>query len=359
MITIRDIANLALVSTATVSHVVNSTAYVSPELRKRVVAAIRDLRYQPSALARSLRTKQTKTVGMIIPDITNPFFPQVVRGAEDLLLQEGYTLIVGNSDGETRKEEGYYRTFCAKQVDGLLLVIAPAARAPEYLRRHNLEAIPVVYIDRFHRGLRGDGVIVDNVGGSYQAVCHLLDCGHRRIGTITGPLQLLNARMRLEGYRRAFVQHHLNVDSNLIREGRFDSQSGYDQTKGLLGLRDRPTALFVCNALMTIGSLRALTDSGVRCPEEMALVSFDDLEWFDLLRPSISAVAQPAYDLGAKAAEILVKRFSGRLTGGSHRKVLETKLVVRDSSNWHREADVEHNRLRGRPGSPQWSNPQS
>jgi len=341
MVTIRQIAEHARVSTATVSHVINSTSYVSPELRRRVLEAVRELGYQPSALARSLRTKQTKTVGIVIPDITNPFFADVVRGAEDMLLQEGYTLIIGNSDGEARKEEQYYRAFCSKQIDGLLMVVAPAEQAPEYLRNHNCDALPVVYLDRSYRGLRGDGVLADNRGGSYDAVCHLLAQGHRRVAIITGPPQLQNARMRLDGYKQALEQYQVEVEGVLVREGRFDVTSGYEQTKALLSLENRPTGLFVSNALMTMGSLRALLEAGVRCPEQIALVSFDDIFWFDLLRPSISAVVQPSYDLGAKAAELLLKRFSGHLKGAPCHKVLETKLIVRDSSKWRLEAPEE------------------
>lgn len=334
MVTIRQIADHARVSTATVSHVINSTAYVSPELRQRVLAAVRELGYQPSAVARSLRTKQTKTVGIVIPDIANPFFADVTRGAEDLLLQEGYTLIIGNSDGEAGKQEQYYRTFCSKQVDGLLMVVAPAEHPPEYLGQHNCEALPIVYLDRMYRGLRGDGVMADNAGGSFDAVGHLLSLGHQRVAIITGPPQLQNARMRLEGYQRALEQYHVEVASELVREGRFDVESGYEQTKALLSLNNRPTGLFVSNALMSMGCLRAFAEYRVRCPEEIALVSFDDIFWFDLLRPSISAVAQPSYELGAKAAEMLLKRLSGHLKGPPCHKVLETKLVVRDSSNW-------------------------
>jgi DNA-binding LacI/PurR family transcriptional regulator len=349
IVSIRDVAKRAQVSTATVSNVINSTAYVSPELRRRVLAAIQEVGYQPSAVARSLRTKQTRTAGMVIPDITNPFFADVVRGAEDLLLLEGYTLIIGNSDGETRKEEQYYRTFCAKQVDGMLIVVALADQAPQYLRHHNYDDVPIVYLDRLYRGLRGDAVLADNIGGSYQAVCHLFDHGHRRVAIITGPRQFLNARQRLEGYKRALAHYHLEIDNELIGEGRFDIRSGYDQTKALLNLRDRPTGLFVSNALMTMGSLRALSECRVRWPEDIALVSFDDLEWFDLARPSISAVAQPAYDLGAKAAEMLLKRFSGHLTGSPNRKVLKTRLVVRDSSNWRHETAEKNNHLSALP----------
>src|SRR5215831_6773147 len=178
----KDVAARVGVSTMTVSNVINQTSNVAPELRKRVLRAIQDLKYHPSAIARSLRTKRTHTIGMIMPDITNPFFPAVIRGAEDVLNGEGYTLIVGNSDSDTQKEERYYRTFTARRVDGLFLFASATTRPPEYLLHHDLRGVPVVFIDRFYKGVRADAVFSDNVGGSLRAVNHLFECGHRRIG---------------------------------------------------------------------------------------------------------------------------------------------------------------------------------
>ncbi len=318
----------------TVSNVINGTNSVSRELRERVLEAIRELRYEPNAIARSLRIKRTHTVGMIIPDITNPFFPLVARGAEDVLRPAGYTLIVGNSDSDTLKEEGYYRTFRAKRVDGLFMIASTMTSPPEYLLHHDLHATPVVFIDRFYRGVRADAVLSDNVAGSLQAVSHLFERGHRRIGIITGPLELANARMRFEGYKRAFDLHDVEIDKDLVREGRYDAQSGYEQAKALLRLTNRPTALFVCNGRMTLGSLRAVRELHIKFPEELALVSFDDTEWFEFAHPSISGVAQDAYGLGAAAAQILLKRLSRKLTGPLRHKILRTKLVIRESSNW-------------------------
>lgn len=331
MATIRDIARRAQVSTATVSHVVNGTVNVGPRLRRRVLEAIRELNYVPNAMARSLRTKRTKTVGMIVPSITNPFFPSVVRGVEDVLNREGYTLILGNSDYDLKKEENYYRAFHERRVDGLVLEIT-ATKPPEYLWRHNWEETPVVYIDRHYASLRGDAVLVDNLTGSYEAVCHLLECGHRRIGIITGPFQLLMSGRRLRGYERALKRLGVPVDRQLIREGRFDIQSGYEQANALLNLAPRPTALYVCNGLMAMGALRAVCESGLRCPEEVALMAFDDLDSFELVRPPISAVAQPVYQMGSTAAQMIVDRIAGKLTGPPRRKILKTKLIVREST---------------------------
>lgn len=332
MATLHEVAREAAVSTATVSHVINESAYVSPKLRERVLAAVRKLNYHPNALARGLRTKQTRTVGMVIPDITNPFFPEVVRGAEDILRHAGYTLIVGNSDNHTETEAAYYRTFLEKRVDGLLLIIATNDRRPDYLRQHDPRAVPIVFIDRFCRGLPGDAVWADNVQGSAEAVSHLAESGHRRIGIITGPHELVNARMRLEGYERALERHGIEIDRELIREGRFDIESGYEQAKVLLGLKVSPTALFVSNGLMTMGCLQAVYESGIRYPGDLAIVSFDDLKWFSHTRPQISAVAQPAYNLGTTAGDLLLKRIAGKLTGPPRRRLLATHLEIRDSS---------------------------
>lgn len=332
MITMKDVAARAGVSTMTVSNVINQTTNVAPELQRRVLRAIRDLKYHPSAIARSLRTKRTHTIGMIMPDITNPFFPAVVRGAEDVLNHGGYTLIVGNSDSDTQKEERYYRTFTARRVDGLFLIASATTRAPEYLLHHDLRAVPVVFIDRSYRDIRADGVFADNIGGSLRAANYLVTRGHRRIGIITGPLDLENARMRLEGYKRSLATHNVKVDKQLIREGEYHVQSGYEQMKALLALKPRPTAVFVSNAPMTFGALRAIRKYKIKCPEELALVSFDDMEWFEVSHPSISGVAQDAYGLGATAAQLLLKRLRGELTGPPCHKILRTKLVLRDST---------------------------
>jgi LacI family transcriptional regulator len=355
MATMKDVADRARVSQATASHVINEKTYVSPKLRERVLRAIRDLNYHPNAVARTLRTKRSKTIGMIIPNISDPFFDSVVRGAEDVLANEGYALIVGNSDDDLRKEETYYRTFRAKQVDGMLLIISPGGGPPEYLQRHVPEMAPIVYLDRYYRGLRGDTVLLDDFGGSYQGVGHLLSLGHRRIAMITGPLNLANASMRLQGFRQALADHGVPFDDSLIREGRFDMNSGEEKAGEILQLNPRPTALFASNALMAVGAFRAFTKGGIRCPRDIALVSYNDFEWFDLLKPSITAVRQPVYDLGATAAEILLKRISGKLTSSYRRVILKSELVIRESCGSPRPpstvTEVTENRLPNAAGT--------
>jgi DNA-binding LacI/PurR family transcriptional regulator len=329
--TLRDIAALANVSTATVSHVVNGKVYVSSKLRERVLSAIRELNYQPNAVARSLRTRQSHTVGMIIPDISNPFFPAVVRGAEDVLMRAGYAVIVGNSDNDARKEETYYRRFLERQVDGLLAV-ATTDKPSNILKQLILQHTPVVYVDREYASMPGDIVVADNLRGSNAAVRHLIDTGHTRVAIITGPLHLANARVRLKGYQHALIQEGLPKTKELIREGAFDIESGFKETSILLSVRPRADAIFVCNAQMAVGALRALSEAHIAIPGEIALVCFDQLDFFDLLNPRLTCVAAPAYELGAVGAQLLLDRIAGRLTGPWVREVLPAALVLRESS---------------------------
>ncbi len=266
----------------------------------------------------------------------NPFYGAVTRGAEDVLARQGYTLLVGNSDGDSQKEEAYYKTFLAKGVDGLLLITCPTEYPPAYLSRHNTEETPVVLINRDYPGVRGDSVIADGQEGSSRAVAHLLEMGHRRIAIITGPAQHVSSQQRLLGYKRALHEDHLRVEDELISEGQFDVKSGYEQAKWLLNRRDRPTTVFVCNAAMSMGALRAIFECGLKCPEDVALVSFDDIEWFDLIRPRVTAVAQPSYEMGATSAQMLLERISEQLSSPPQRSILKTELIVRESSNWQR-----------------------
>lgn len=332
MPTIRDIALLARVSTATVSHVLNDSAYVSPELKERVQSAVRDLNYQPNPVARSLRTRQSRSVGMIIPDITDPFYPSIVRGAEDVLTQHGYILLVGNSDHQTSKEASYYRAFHSRYVDGLLMAMASLEAAPDYLLQHREELFPVVYIDRYFPELRGDVVQSDAHEGCRQGIEHLLRQGHRSIGIVTGPLATAAAQERLDGCHTAFRAAGLNLDPRLVREGNFDIASGQQQTHLLLQTRPRPTALFLCNGPMAIGAVRALNEADVRYPDQIAVMSFDDMEAFEMLRPGLSAIAQPAYEMGARAASLLLERISGTLSGDYRRLLLPARLRERGSS---------------------------
>jgi LacI family transcriptional regulator len=334
MVTLRQVATLAGVSTATVSHVLNGNYKVRPKLHARVMKVVKDLNYHPNDFARSLKTNRSKTIGMVVTDMTNPFYGAAVRGAEGVLAREGYTLLVGNSGEDYAKEESYYKVFRAKRTEGIIIVTCPTPYPPNYLLRHVIEEMPVVILNRDYPGLQADTVIADNLTGSYQAVHHLLELGHRRIGIITGRLGNIASVQRLQGYERVLSDHGLSRVEALIQEGDFsDPRTGYSAAMRLLTMENRPSALFVCNVRMTMGALNAIHELGIEMPEELALVSFDDEKWFESMRPRVSGVAQPAFDLGAQAADIVIARIQGRLPDTPCKKILETELKVRESSN--------------------------
>lgn len=295
---------------------------------------MRKLRYQPNEIARSLRTKSTRTLGMIIPDITNPFFPSVVRGSEDASRQRGYAIILCNSDNRISKELDYLDILRAKGVDGVLLILSPEGKTHKTVNALGQLSIPVVCLDRSPERECADSVVVENEGGAARAVDHLLRRGHRKIAILTGPLNLINAKERLKGYRRALSKWSVSIPSSFVLEGEFDIASGRKLGHKLVNLRPRPTAVFSCNNLMTLGLVKAIRDAKLRCPEDIAVVSFDDLPWWEALHPSISALAQPAYRMGVEGATLLVDRIEGQRKGPFVKVHLPTKLVVRESSNF-------------------------
>jgi len=309
-VTMRQIAAAAKVSIGTVSHVINGTATVRPKLRDRVLDAIRRLGYQPSALAQGLRRKRTNMLGMIVPDITNPFFPGVVRGAEDIAYKHSYRMILCNADNDPDKEESYVRELRSYQIAGLLII--PAAGADTaHLRTYASSPVPVVCIDRVPDGWKGDAVLVANEDGAYEGTRHLIEMGHRRIAVITGPLKLTNAAERLRGFRKALEEAKLRIAPEFVSEARFDTLSGYQSAMQLLQMSPRPTAIFACNDLMAFGTLQAARELGIRCPQDLSIVGFDCLEFTLLTDPPLTSIYQPGYQLGATAARLLLQRIDG------------------------------------------------
>jgi len=329
MVTLKDVARQAGVSVATASRALGGYGYVSPETRSKVLRAARLLDYHPNALARSMVKKRTHTLGVVVSDNANPFFAAVVRGIEDVVHRHGYAVILCNADEDPEKEEMYLRILREKRVDGLLL--APSGEAGRFLRAWAREGLPLVLIDRKIEGIAADAVIVDNRSGAKEAVAHLIGLGHRRIGTICGPQQVYTGFERLQGYLEALREARIPVEKDLIREGNFKQDSGYRLAREFLEMDDPPTALFVANNLMTIGALLALREAGVRIPQDMAVVGFDDMEWASILTPPLTAVAQPAYALGANAAQLLIQRLLRGPSPQPQEIVLKTRLVVRES----------------------------
>jgi LacI family transcriptional regulator len=324
--TIYDIGELAEVSVATVSAVINNTSYVSPKLRKRVEEAIRELGYSPNLLARGLATKKTQTLGVLIPDIANFFFPEVVRGIEDRVKKDGYTIILGNSDDQLDKEELYLRLFLSKRVDGIVLTKCPGNISPQLLQLLNKNVPPVILLDQEYSELKTDSVLADDEGGGYIGTKHLLELGHRRIGMICGAPSLSTSIGRLAGYRRALAEFHTEFDPSLVVDGDYHIEPAY--TAGLELLKRKPTAVFVTNFMMTIGFLRALAERKLSTPKDISIVSYDDFIWADAFNPPLTSVAQPQYELGYKAADVLLSRISKKHKRPQH-VVLENSLHIR------------------------------
>jgi len=306
MPTIYDVARRARVSTYTVSSVLNGTAYVSPELTKRVRDAVRELDYTINDLARGLQTRKTWTIGMLIPDIASPFYAKVVRGAEDMLKESAYSVLLGSTYDSPVEQSRYLAVFRSKQVDGLILFISPGD--DREVRALVAAKKPLVFVGRTPRGLQADTVSADNRRGTQLAVGHLISKGHKCIALITGHADLSTSAARVSGWKRALRQAGLSGRREYVGEGDWTAESGDRLMQGFLKLDECPTAVFAANFLMMTGVLRALKEAKLRCPEDVEVMSSDDSEWLDVFRPRISTVAQPSYGMGVKAAELLLKR---------------------------------------------------
>jgi LacI family transcriptional regulator len=325
---IYDVAREARVSVFTVSAVVNGKSHVGKNLRERVEAAIRKLNYRPNLIARSLAKQRTQTIGMIVPDIANPFFPMVVRGAEDAAQKHGYNLLLCNSDDNLDKEQSAVELLLSKRVDGILLTKAAEDFRPSLRQMIKEVNIPFVLVMRTYPKLTKDAVVTDDYHGAYEAVCHLARAGRRRIGLISGPLKVSNAMERWQGFHDALKARDLPYASELVIEGDYRIESGFRAGHSLLS--HRPDGIYVANHLMTIGLLKAAEEMGLRCPEDFGLVSFDDYPWLSIFRPRLTTVELPKHQLGSEAAELLIERISGNRSKAVIRR-LQVELRIRES----------------------------
>jgi len=325
---ISDVARESGVSIFTVSAVVNKKSHVGKNLRERVENAIRKLNYRPNLIARSLIKQKTQTIGMIVPDIANPFFPMVVRGAEDAAQKQGYNLLLCNSDDSSEKEERAVELLLSKRVDGILLTKAAGDFRPSLRQMIKEVNVPFVLVMRTYPQLTKDAVISDDYQGAYDAVCHLARAGRRRIGLISGPLKVSNAKERWRGFRDALAAKNLPYEPELMVEGDYRIESGFRGGHSLLS--QRPDGIYVANHLMTIGLLKAAEEMGLKCPDDFGLVSFDDYPWLGVFRPRLTTVELPKHQLGSEAAELLIRRISGDHSKPVLRK-LQPELRIRES----------------------------
>ncbi len=333
----KDVAKRAGVSTTTVSHVINQTRYVSEELSKRVHEAMEVLDYQPNLLASSLRSGESKIIGLIIPDISNQFFSEISRKIEDHGLEHGYSVIVCNTDDDIEKETKYIDILIAKQVDGIIFI--SAGDEATSLRKPISSSMPIVVADRDIENQKVNTVIVDNFHGGYEATSYLIQLGHKRIGFISGPSMITPSSERFEGYKQALEESDIPIDPSLIVTGDFRYQGGEQAMNTLLSIEPRPTAIFACNDMMALGAIRTSFIHGVRVPDEMSIIGFDNIPLSQTSFPALTTMAQPTEEMASQIMALLMElinylgdRRKPNIEEFKYQKViLKTKLIKRDS----------------------------
>jgi LacI family transcriptional regulator len=329
MPTIRDVAARANVSVATVSHVINGTRPVHPETVKRVRAAIEDLGYRQNTLARGLRRSETGTIGLLVPDNSNPFFAEVSRVIEDRGFSEGYNVILCNSDGSAAKEAAYVEVLLSKQVDGLILISSGNSFAP--VQSILKVGVPLVVVDRELGDLPVDQVLVDNEQGGYLVGQYLVRLGHRRIGYISGPSNLSLSAHRLAGFKRALDEAGIALSTQWIIRGDFQYAGGESAMRKLLQHNLKLTAVFASNDRMALGAMAVLSRARLRIPEDVSVIGFDDIPLARATFPSLTTVAQPIADMGHLSVSLLLDRIKKEKALPPQRIMLPTSLIERQS----------------------------
>jgi LacI family transcriptional regulator len=323
---IKDVAALAGVSVATVSRVLNGSPRVSEEARARVIAAVDTLRYRPNAVARSLRTEATRTLGLIIGDVLNPFFSVLARAVDDEARAAGYTVVIGNADERPEQQDHYVRTLLEQRVDGLL--ICPTAEVTPLVEDCVRACGPLVFLDRTLTGLDVPSVRADGTAAIHDLIRHIRNLGHRRVAFISGPELLSTGRERTRAFADAMRENGLEVREDYLKAGDFQAGSGRAITAGFLDLPEPPEVIFAGDNLMALGALDEIRARGLRIPQDVGLASFDDVAWFVHLDPPITAISQPAEELGRRAVRALVERIADRPVESV---VLPARLVIRRS----------------------------
>jgi LacI family transcriptional regulator len=329
-VNIRDVAKHSGVAPITVSRVINNAIYVRKEIRDRVQKSIAELNYVPNALGPSLRSNKTHILALILSDITNPFWTTLSRGVEDACNANGYYLMLCNTDEAQSKQDQYVSVMLQKQVDGFLLV--PVKGSSDPIHKIQRQNIPLVVLDRTVTDADVDVVRCDSVEGAYQITKHLLQQGHQNIAILTGPAEISTAADRVSGYCRAMTDAGLVINEDNIYWGNFSHEAGYADTRRLLQRMPRPTALVAGNNFIAIGAMHVLSEANVSVPQDMALVSFDEFPLGLTIEPFFTSVVQPAYQMGYKAAELLLSRISGNALYTCQEIILPIEVVIRRSS---------------------------
>ena len=330
---LKDIAKKLNISISTVSRVVNGKTYVKPETREQVMQALDELNYMPNQVARSLKNKSTKTIGIMVPDIGEDFFAYVIKGIDDVLSRNGYAMILCDTGESAEKEELYLNLLSEKQIDGVIL--ATVCKEHKTLYKLIAKELPIIFIDNLpNLKSNYDSVIIDNSRASYIAVEHLIKLGHKTIGTIIGKMDETTGYERLLGYKKALEDSKIDISESLIRIGDFKEKSGYENMKALLELNENISAVYVASSKMTYGAIKAIREKGLKIPEDVSLVGFDIHDVSGLITPSITTILQPEERIGKVAGELMLKRLQDSNERFNQKIVLDPDILIRDSCGY-------------------------
>jgi LacI family transcriptional regulator len=327
--TVTDVAKRAGVSVSTAARVLSGRGYAAEETRRLVLEAAKDLGYVPNQIARSLRTNQTRMIGLLIGDVENSFYSTIARNVESVAKDSGYHVVLCNSDDDPENEREYLELLEGMRVDAL--IVTPTLKNRRQLARLMDKGIVIVQIDRRVDGLAADAILVDNETGAASAVAHLAEAGHSRIGILTGELEVPTASQRLAGFRRALVEHEIPPREELIKTGSFHRAHAIEDATELIATQPAPTAIFAANNILAEAALIALGQQGLRVPRDVSVVAFDDVPWMEMVEPGLTTIRQPLADMARSAAELALRRLREGRDGPPTSIVFRTQLIERGS----------------------------
>lgn len=329
MATVADVARKAGVSVSTAARVLSGTGYAAEETRRLVLEAARELGYVPNQIARSLRTRQTRTLGLLIGDVENFFYSVIAKNVESVAKDGGYHVVLCNSDDDPKIEREYLKLLEGMRVDAL--IVTPTSKNRRHLAALMDKGMVIVQVDRRVEGLEADAILVDNESGAASAVSELVDAGHTQVGILTGDLDVTTASQRFAGYQRALKEHGIAIRESLIKSGSFHREHAIEDATDLIHARPTPTAIFAANNILAEAALIALEQDGLRVPRDVSLVAFDDVQWMSMIEPPVTTVRQPVADMARSAAELALRRLREGRDGGPSTVVFRTELIERAS----------------------------
>ena len=329
MATVADVAKRAGVSVSTAARVLSGHGYAADETRRLVLGAARELGYVPNQIARSLRTRRSRMLGLLIGDVENAFYSTIAKNVESVAKDAGYHVVLCNSNDDPEIEREYLKLLDGMRIDGL--IVTPTSRNRSQLARLLQKDIAIIQIDRKVEGLHADAILVDNEAGAHAAVGHLISAGHSNIGILPGDLDVPTARQRLIGYERALREAGIPIREQLVKAGSFHREHAIEDATDLIGAHPTPTAIFAANNILAEASLMALAELDLKVPRDMSIVAFDDVQWMGMVSPPVTTVRQPAADMARSAAELLLRRLREDGQGAPSTIVFRTELLERGS----------------------------